>query len=543
MFLFQTASIVAGAQANVAEKLSSIPAEVAQRIASGRLAADDRTLLNATRRELYAAAGGSDQLLSSLAAICKDKGASPQTRQAAAFFYGNSISLQDAGCMELEVHGKAVNTVLKKDILFTSLMAQFGDRAIAKIGAYGAEEQFTAISPLQSGAEAAKGADFSLGLPKSVPMNTSYGGTKVYFEYNHPFANPPGIRLTASLPTNMDFSVGTPGSPQFGAIYNFFLANLSTTSYASLAGLKEQFAPLVDAWLNAPFSSTQSVRQLLATNIREGHSAEEFVALFKNFRTAEAFGLLKSTADPGNPNSNKFYTSFGVGKMQYNTLVTNVVQSEFAKRASGKISTQTSITVDLSKKFSILGYFDYNNVNVQAVEELPGKRVSFFDAGGMLLFHVKNLVIGAGGGYQWGKASIDDVATIPLNAFNVLVDVDKTIPLPKLFKIALQGNFRETFYDDGNAFSSARLGGKVSKTIPIALKKQENMVIKSMDLDIYVNPFVDLGMSNGTVSKDFTIRTGIDLRKIPIPKGFMTVGAYYDVMNKDVGGIRISYHF
>jgi len=520
-----------------------------QRIALRSLTADDRLSLNAAKGWLYAAGGDPAQLLTSLAAICKDKGASLETRQAAAFFYGNSINTLD--CQELKVVGGVVSTVLKSDKLFVSLMAQFNDRGLARIGAYGAEEQFGAIAPLQAEGAASKGAGVNLGLPASVPMSTSYGATKVYFDYNPQFVNPSGIRLSASLPTNIDFSLSTPGSTQFRDIFNFYQANLNTTSYASLAALKSQFAPLVDNWMNAQYNSTQSVRQFLATNLKDGHTVDEFVLLLKNFKAAEAFNLLRNDAG-----HDKFYTSFGMNKpggIVYNDLVTNVVQSEFAKRASGKVSAQTSITVDLSKKFSILGYFDFNNVNVKAVEELPGNRVNFFDAGGMLLFHARNIVIGAGGGYQWGKANTGDEVTIPLNAIYVRADVDKTFPLSHLFKMALQGTFTETLYQgDKNAFASARVGAKVSKTIPIHLKKQENMVIKSMDLDIYANPFVDLNMSKGVLSKDFTLRTGIDMKKIPIPKGFMTVGAYSDFKNNvggglkniDVGGgIRITYHF
>jgi len=550
MFLFQTTNLVAGAQAGVAAKLQAIPADVMQRIASRGLTADDRIFLNAAKSGLYASAGDSAQLLSSLAAICKDKGASLETRQAAAFFYGNSISTLD--CQEPKEIGGAVSTVLNTGRLFISLMAEFNDRGLAKMGAYGAEVQFGSLAPLQAEGTKSKGADVNLSLSASVPMSTSYGGTKVYFDYSGPqFVNPPGIRLSASLPTNIDFSNGVPGSTQFRNIYNFYQDHLNTTSYASLAALKAQFAPLVDIWMNALYNSTQSVQQFLATNLQDGHTVGEFIALLKDFRTAEAFNLFRNDAG-----RDKFYTSFGMNKpggIVYNNLVTNVVQSEFAKRASGKLSTQTSITVDLSKKFSILGYFDYNSVNVKAVEELPGNRVNFFDAGGMLLFHARNIVLGAGGGYQWGKASMSDAVTIPLNAIYGRVDIDKTFQFRHIIKMALQGTFTETLYEgDKNTFASARVGAKVSKTIPISLKKQENMVIKSMDLDIYANPFVDLNMSKGVLSKDFTLRTGISVRKIPIPQGFMTIGAYSDFKNNvggglkniDVGGgINIAYHF
>ena len=528
MFLFQT-NLVLEAQSSVGAKLKEIPSDVLQRLSSRSLTDDDRTLLRAKQGELLASAGGSAKLLSALSAVCKDNAASQETREAAAYLYGLSSSVSDY--RRLEFSKGMTKSVFQTDVMKASFETQFGDKALAKIAVYGAEEQISTSLLFKTTEQKAKSGDIHLGdLPNSVPMNTSFGGTKVYFDYTPQTINPPGIRLNATLPLNMDFSWGMPGAAKFKDIYNFYQANFSTTSFSSLEAKKPEYSPLVSAWLSAPFSQngSETVLDVLTREIKQGHDVKEFIALFTNFRSAEAFSLLRS--DEG---YNRIYTALGIGKMEYKSLVTNVVQSDFAKRASGKISGQTSITVDLSKKFSLLGYFDYNNISVKAVEELPGQRINFFDAGGMLLFHAKNIVIGAGAGYQWGKANIEDVAVVPLNAFHVRADIDGTLPLPHLFKMGLAGTFTQSFFEGGNAFSSARLGAKASKTIQI----------NSMDLDIYVNPFVDLNLNQGSMSKDFTVRTGIDLKKIPIPKGFMTVGAYYDFLKQDMGAVRVTYHF
>ena len=527
MFLFQT-SLVQGAQPQLDALLKGVPADALQRLSLRGLTAEDRTLLGAKQKEMLIASGNSAGLLSALSAACKDSSAGTEYRQVAAYLYGLSASALEY--RQIEVSKSGVKSVLKTDVMKASFETQFGDRELAKIAVYGAEEQISTGLLFNAGAQKEKGSVFLGDLPKSVPISTSFGDTKVYFDYSPQTINPPGIKLSATLPLNIDFSFGTPGASTFSKIYQFYQQNLSTTTYASLESRKADYVPLVDAWLNDKFNSsgTEKVKDVLSRELKAGHTVDEFIALFKNFRTAEAFSLLRS--DEG---YNKLYTSFGVGKMEYKSLVTNAVQSEFAKRASGKISGQTSVTVDLSKRFSLLGYFDYNNVSVKAVEELPGQRVRFYDAGGLLLFHAKNIVLDAGAGYQWGKANANDILTIPLNAFYVRADARKTIPVSHLFKMALEGTFTQTFFEGGNAFSSARVGAKVSKPIPI----------KSMDLDIYVNPFADLDLNQGKLSKDFTIRTGIDLKKIPIPKGFMTVGAYYDFLKKDVGGVRITYHF
>jgi hypothetical protein len=523
MFLFQTSLVEA--KADISVKLKEIPTDILQRISSRKLTDADLIFLRNKHTELLATAGNSENLLSALGAICKGK-ASLATKTAAAYLYGFGSKVTHR---RLDISKGVIKNVFQTDLMKASFETQFDNKELAKAALYGAEDQIS-ISFSKTPETQAKASGTSFGdLPKSVPMNTSFGGTKVYFDYSPQTINPPGIKLSATLPLNMDFSWGMPGAEKFKDLYNFYQENFSTTSFSSLAAKKPEYAPLVDAWLDAPFSpnGSETVRDVLAKEVKDGR-VDEFIALLKNFRSNEAFALLRS--DEG---YNRIYTALGIGKMEYNALITNVVQSDFAKRASGKISGHTSITVDVSKRFSLLGYFDYNNVRVKAIDELPGKRINFFDAGGMLVFHARNIVLDVGAGYQWGKTNVEDVATIPLNAFYLRADVDKTIPLPRFFKMGLAGTFTQTFFEGENAFSSARVGAKASKTIPI----------KSMDLDIYVNPFVDLDVNQGKISKDFTIRTGIDLKKIPIPKGFMTVGAYYDFLKKDAGAIRVTYHF
>jgi hypothetical protein len=88
---------------------------------------------------------------------------------------------------------------------------------------------------------------------------------------------------------------------------------------------------------------------------------------------------------------------------------------------------------------------------------------------------------------------------------------------------------------------SARLGAKLSKSIELGTSKN----VKPQ-LDIYVNPFADFEKDKNFSATNFTVRTGIDLKKLPMPGGFVTLGGYYDyspTMGKGNFGIQVHYHW